>query len=124
MIRQNSYWAARHLGDAGLEAMQVRGRMQEGMVADITAFGPETVTDNATYNIGRNGLPSTGIPYVLVNGTVIVRDSEIVDGVFPRQPIRYPVEQDGRWVPLEKDSYLEDLLKPDLPFDDGFEGQH
>jgi hypothetical protein len=38
--------------------------------------------------------------------------------------IRYPVEQEGRWVPLEKDSYLEDLLKPDLTFDDGFEGQH
>ena len=82
------------------------------MLADITIFDPETVTDNATYVIGSNGLPSTGIPYVLVHGTVVVRDSEIVEGVYPGQPIRYPVEQDGRWVPLEKESYLEDLLAP------------
>ena len=86
MIAQNSYWAAKHLGDAGLKAMQARGRMQEGMVADITIFDPGTVTDNATYKIGSNGLPSTGIPYVLVNGTVMVRDSKVVDGVFPGQP--------------------------------------
>jgi hypothetical protein len=111
-IAQNSYWSAKHLGDAGLEAMQIRGRMQEGMVADITIFDPETVTDNATYVVGSNGLPSTGIPYVLVHGTVVVRESEIVEGVYPGQPIRYPVEQDGRWVPLEKESYLEDLLAP------------
>lgn len=111
-IAQNSYWSAKHLGDAGLDAMQIRGRLQEGMVADITIFDPETVTDNATYMIGSNGLPSTGIPYVLVHGTVVTRDSEIVEGVSPGQPIRYPVEQDGRWVPLEKESYLADLLAP------------
>ena len=33
------------------------------------------------------GLPSTGIPYVLVNGTVVVKDSETVDDVFPGKPI-------------------------------------
>jgi hypothetical protein len=33
------------------------------------------------------GLPSTGIPYVLVNGTVVVRDSVTVDDVFPGKPI-------------------------------------
>ena len=66
MIAQNAYWTAKHLGDTGLKAMQVRGRMQEGMVADITIFSAETVTDNATYMIGSNGLPSTGIPFVLV----------------------------------------------------------
>jgi len=115
MIAQNSYWAAKHLGDAGLEAMQVRGRLQEGMVADITIFDPETVTDNATYKLGSNGLPSTGIPYVLVNGVVIVRDSQVVEGKFPGQPIRYPVEEKGRWVPLEKKSYLENLLAPTFP---------
>ena len=40
-LAQQSYWSAKHLGDAGIEAMQVRGRMQEGMVADITIFNPE-----------------------------------------------------------------------------------
>jgi len=118
MIAQNSYWHALHLGDAGLEAMQVRGRMQVGMVADITIFDPETVTDNATYTVGSNGLPSTGIPWVLVNGTIVVRDSRVVDGVFPGQPIRYSVEEQGRWVALERESYLERLMA-DQPFDEG-----
>jgi hypothetical protein len=122
-IAQNSYWSAKHLGDAGLEAMQVRGRMQECMVADITVFDPETVTDNATYVIGSNGLPSTGIPYVLVNGTMAVRDSEVVEGVYPGQPIRYPVEETGRWVPLEREAYLEDLLAPAFTPDGGIGSQ-
>lgn len=34
------------------------------------------------------GLPSTGIPYVLVNGTVMVKNSETVYGVFPGKPVR------------------------------------
>ena len=123
MIAQNSYWAAKHLGDAGLEDMQQRGRMQEGMVADITIFDPETVTDNAEYTVGQNGNPSTGIPYVLVNGVVMVRDSKVVDGVFPGQPIRYPAQKTGKFEPLEREAYLEYLLAPDLPFDEGI-GSH
>lgn len=117
LIAQNSYWSAKHLGDAGLESMQKRGRMQEGMVADITIFNPDTVTDNAGYKIGSNGLPSTGIPYVLVNGVIMVKDSEVQKGIFPGQAIRYPVEEKGRWVPLEKESYLENLLTPEYPED-------
>ena len=98
--------------------MKERGRLQEGMVADITVFDPETVTDVADYKIGTNGLPSLGIPYVLVNGTVTVRDSEVVDGVFPGQAIRYPVEAEGRFEPLAREGYLDTLLvgreMPDL----------
>ena len=102
-LAQNSYWSAKHLGDAGVEAMKVRGRMQEGMVADITIFDPDTVTDNATYKMGENGRPSTGIPYVLVNGTIMVRDSKVVDGVFPGQAIRFEPEPAGRFEPLVKE---------------------
>jgi len=40
-------------------------------------------------------LPSTGIPYVLVNGVVVVKDSE-VQKVFPGKPIRFPVMATGR----------------------------
>ena len=93
--------------------MQIRGRMQEGMVADVTIFNPDTITDNATYVLGENGRPSTGIPYVLVNGVIVVRDSQVQDGVFPGQPIRYPIEAEGRWVPLERESFLENLLAPE-----------
>ncbi len=85
-----SYWSAKHLGDTGLEAMKVRGRMQEGMVADITVFDPKTVADRADYGAGKNGLPSAGIPYVLVNGVVTVKDSELVADAHAGQPIRFP----------------------------------
>ena len=91
--------------------------MQEGMVADITVFDPETINDNADYVLGKNGLPSTGIPYVLVNGVIMVRDSRVQKGLYPGQAIRYPVEAEGRWVPLEKKAYLENLLAPEIPRD-------
>ena len=92
-LRQLSYWSALHLGDAGIGAMRVRGRLQVGMIADITVLDPESVTDNATHRPGEQGSPSTGIPYVLVSGQVVVRDSR-VQRVFPGQPIRYqPAER-------------------------------
>ena len=86
-----SYWSAKHMGDTGLESMKVRGRMQEGMVADITIFDPKTVADRADYEAGKNGLPSAGIPYVLVNGVITVKDSELVPDAYAGQPIRYPI---------------------------------
>ncbi|NIP26480.1 MAG: hydrolase, partial [Phycisphaerae bacterium] len=67
-VSMTSYNYAKPLGDMGLKAMQVRGRMQEGMVADITIFNPQTVTDNSTYAKGT--LPSTGILHVIVNGII------------------------------------------------------
>ena len=62
--------------------------------------------------------PSSLRSGVLVNGTVMVRDSEVVNGVFPWQPIRFPVEPEGRFVPLERESYLEGLMS-DNPIDMG-----
>ena len=75
-ISKMTYQPAMFLEDH-VPQMKVRGRIQEGMVADITIFDPETVTDNATPEIGKNSLPSTGIPYVIVNGTVVVDDSKV-----------------------------------------------
>ena len=124
-IAQNSYWSALHLGDAGLEFMKVRGRMQENMAADITIFDPENITDNATYLLGENGLPSTGIPFVLVNGVIIVKDSKVQDNLYPGQQIRYPIEEKGKWINLEKEAFLDDLLTPTFPedaLDHGLEG--
>jgi len=70
---------------------KTRGRIQEVMTADIAIFDPETVTDNASWEDGKNTLPSTGIPYVIVNGTVVVKDSKVLEGVYPGQAIRNPV---------------------------------
>lgn len=104
-ITQMAYWPAKHLGDTGLESMQMRGRLQEGMVADITIFNPETVTDHATYKAGEQGLPTTGIPYVIVNGEMVVRDSEFQLDVTPGQSIRFPVEAEGRFEPVSVESW-------------------
>ena len=108
VVAASSYNAAKHLGDTGLESMKIRGRLQEGMAADITIFDPETVTDNATYANGT--LPTTGIPFVVVNGVVVVRDSEVQSDVFPGQPIRFPVETEGRFEPLDRAAWAGQFL--------------
>ncbi len=103
VIAASSYNAARHLGDTGLEAMQKRGRLQEGMVADITIIDAETVRENATYAEGTR--PTTGIPYVIVNGEIVVSDSTVLEDVSPGQPIRFPVEAAGLFEPLEREQW-------------------
>ena len=47
-----------------------RGLLRPGMVADVVCFDPESVRDTATYDEPRR-LPE-GIPYVIVNGRVVV----------------------------------------------------
>jgi hypothetical protein len=58
-----------------VQALQERGHMQAGMIADIAIFDPKNVTEHATFKAGTAGLASTGIPYDLVNGVIVVRDS-------------------------------------------------
>lgn len=82
-----SYNPARYLGDTGLKAMQERGRVQEGMIADITIFDAEAVTDLSTYNQGT--LPTEGIHYVLVSGEVVVDQGAVKRDVAPGKPIRF-----------------------------------
>jgi len=89
-IAKMSYLPAKFLEDM-VPDMKLRGRIRPGAVADITIFDPATVTDNATFEQGKNSLPSTGIPYVIVNGTVVVEDSKVLKGVYPGQPIRNAV---------------------------------
>jgi N-acyl-D-aspartate/D-glutamate deacylase len=114
ILAASSYNPAKYLGDTGLEAMQVRGRLQEGMVADITLLDPATVKDNATYAQGT--LPTTGIPYVIVNGTVVVRDSKVLKGVNPGQPIRFPSQEKSRFEPLDLAIWKERYLVPPVGF--------
>ena len=100
VIAASSYNPAKYLGDTGLEAMQQRGRLQQGMVADITILDPDTIRDNATYAQGT--LPTTGIPHVIVNGKIVVYDSEVQRDVSPGQPIRCPVEDEPRFEDLSR----------------------
>ena len=111
ILEASSYNAAKYLGDTGLKAMKERGRLQKGMVADITILDPKIVKDNATYAKGT--LPTTGIPYVIVNGTIVVKDSRVLTDVNPGQPIRFPVEKKERFKPLAiKDWQNEFLVAP------------
>jgi len=113
-LAASSYNPAKYLGDTGLEAMKVRGRLQKGMIADITILDPKTVKDNATYAKGT--LPTTGIPFVIVSGTVVVRDSEVLKEVNPGQPIRFPVEKKARFKPLSKEAWKNEFLQSTVEF--------
>jgi N-acyl-D-aspartate/D-glutamate deacylase len=55
-----------------------RGVLQPGYAADVTVFDPRTVQDESTY-ADPHRYP-TGIPYVVVNGTVVVDDAQMTDG--------------------------------------------
>lgn len=95
-ISKMTYLHAKFMDElGGIPHFRTKGRVQEGCDADIVVFDPDTVTDNAGYEPGKGALPSTGIPYVLVNGTIVVKDSE-VQKVFPGKPIRFPVQPKGR----------------------------
>jgi N-acyl-D-glutamate deacylase len=103
----------------GLKSMQVRGRMQEGMVADITIFDPETVRDNSTY--AKGALPSSGILHVVVNGVIVMKDQEPLKGVNPGQPIRFePVK--SRFKPLSMKNWTEAFYASPIDFGGGVSG--
>jgi len=91
-ISKMTYQYAKFLQDNGVPQMAFKGRLQVGADADITVFDAATVTDNSSLKQGENAQPSTGIPYVLVNGTVIVKDSRVLKDVFPGRPIRAPIQ--------------------------------
>jgi N-acyl-D-aspartate/D-glutamate deacylase len=79
-IRQMSLLPAQRLG------LKNKGRIRIGADADITIFDAGTVTDKATFE--NPAQYSEGIPFVLVGGTPVVRDGQLVAGVSPGQPIR------------------------------------
>ncbi len=54
-----------------------RGLIREGYFADVTVFDPDTILDAATYENPRR-FP-TGIPHVIVNGHLAVRDGKQTD---------------------------------------------
>jgi N-acyl-D-aspartate/D-glutamate deacylase len=67
-----------------------KGRIQLGADADITIFDPDKVIDKATYE--KPGQYSEGIQFVLVNGSMVVRDGKLVQGVLPGRAARAPVK--------------------------------
>jgi N-acyl-D-glutamate deacylase len=69
--------------------MRKKGRLQEGMDADIVVFDPETISDVGTYE--KPNQPAVGVQTVLVNGGFVVRDGELILDAPHGQPVRRPV---------------------------------
>jgi N-acyl-D-aspartate/D-glutamate deacylase len=84
-IRKMSLMPAQRL-EAMAPAMRNKGRIRVGADADIVVFNPDTVADRATFE--KPNLPSDGIPYVLVRGTLVVDRGKIVEHVHPGKGIR------------------------------------
>ena len=84
-IRKASLLPARRLEKISPQ-MRKKGRLQVGADADISVFDPDHVIDKATYE--KPGQPSEGFRHVLVDGTFVVRDGKLLEGVTPGQGIR------------------------------------
>src|SRR6185369_16649308 len=61
--------------------MKSKGRLAVGADADITIFDPQRVADRATFD--QPAQYSEGIPYVVVNGVVVVPNGQAVETSFP-----------------------------------------
>jgi dihydroorotase/N-acyl-D-amino-acid deacylase len=64
-----------------------RGLLRPGMAADVVAFDPLAVRERATYEDPNQY--SEGIPYVAVNGLLVVDEGRLTDA-RPGRPIRGP----------------------------------
>jgi dihydroorotase len=69
-------------------SMAKKGRLQEGMDADVVVFNPDTILDMGTYEDPAK--PSAGIAHVLVNGVISLRDGTYVEGAHGGRAIRAP----------------------------------
>ena len=71
--------------------MKKKGRLQVGMDADILVFDLNDIKVNATYLEPCH--PSEGMSHVLVMGTPIVENGELLLDVAAGKPIRNPIQE-------------------------------
>jgi N-acyl-D-amino-acid deacylase len=64
-----------------------RGQVREGFVADVTLFDPARIAETNSFESPKSY--PVGIPYVLVNGTLVIDGGEHT-GARPGRPLRGP----------------------------------
>jgi len=79
-MRKMSYMPAQRLERCTPDARK-KGRLQTGADADIVVFDPETFRDQSTFE--KPDVPSTGVRYLMVNGTLVIDGGQLVSGVAP-----------------------------------------
>jgi dihydroorotase len=84
-IRKMSLLPAQRL-EGAVPSMKNKGRIRVGADADITLFNPETVIDRATYQDPARY--STGIPYVIVGGHLVIRQGQTQNNALPGKAVR------------------------------------
>ncbi len=78
---------------ASILSLDRRGSLEEGNIADIVVFDPETIQDHAEYDDPHQY--ATGVYHVFVNGTQVLRDGEHT-GATPGRFVRGPGWQQDR----------------------------
>ena len=89
-IRAASLNACLILGDCA-PVLKKKGRLQEGMDADIVVFDPETITEKGTFT--EPCQLSVGMKHVIVNGTFLIKDEELDTKAMPGQAVRGPIRK-------------------------------
>ena len=86
-VRKMSYMPAIRLERSTPEARK-KGRVQVGADADLVILDPETFRDQSTFE--KPAVPSTGVRYLLVNGTLVIDGGAIVPGIAPGRALVGP----------------------------------
>ena len=86
-IRKASLMPAQRLESMSPQ-MRQKGRLKVGADADVSVFNPAVVIDKATFQEPAQYSRIEASGYVLVEGTFVVRDGKLQEGVAPGRGIR------------------------------------